>query len=236
MGETIGYGGEGQHYIGYLEMPVRPNGAAVLIAHGAPGISDHERGVAAKLAGRGYVALAADYHGDGAVLHDEPLMQRMEALKAGPELFRSALGQALATLQAMPEVSADRIAAVGYCLGGYGVLELARGGAPLNAVVGYHSLLPEANPEEARNIRGKLLILNATLDPYASLQSRIAFEKAMNDAGVDWRMILFGGTEHGFTMPQASDFAMPYVSYNARSTERAWRAMLDFFSETIDIT
>ncbi|MDB5698116.1 MAG: hypothetical protein JWN69_920, partial [Alphaproteobacteria bacterium] len=125
----------GKRYLGTLAMPKRPNGAAVLIAHAAPGAGDHDRAVARRLAGLGYVALAADYHGDGEMIPIAELRPRIDALAADPTVVRAALGAALAALASLPGVEAARIAAIGYCFGGFASLELARGGADVAAVV-----------------------------------------------------------------------------------------------------
>src|SRR5271167_3201800 len=93
-----------KRYVGHLAIPDQPNGAAVLIAHGGPGVSDHERGIAVRLAGLGYVALAADYHGDGQILDGVVFQQRMKELLADPTPFRTALGAGLEVLRAQPAV------------------------------------------------------------------------------------------------------------------------------------
>ena len=224
----------GRSYTGYLATPDAPNGAAVLIAHNAPGIGDHERDVARRLAERGYVALAADGHGEGRTLQGDELGARMGVLMKDPAELRTVLGGALAALTAQPGVDAARVAAIGYCFGGYSVLELARGGADLSAVVGFHSGLPVERPEDAGAIKAKVLILNATIDPYVPPEERALFETQMNAAGIDWRMVLYGGTEHAFTVREAASFGMPGIGYHARNDERSWRAMLDLFGESID--
>jgi dienelactone hydrolase len=63
---------------------------------------------------------------------------------------------------------------------------------------------------------------------------RSKFETQMNAAGVDWQMLLFGGVRHAFTMQNAANFGNPDIAYNKSADERSWRAMLDFFGETID--
>jgi dienelactone hydrolase len=224
----------GQSYTGWLETPGAPNGAAVLIAHNAPGLGDHERAVARRLAALGYVALAADLHGGGRVLEAGELGPRMALLMGDPAHLRGSLGAALEALKAQAGVEADRIAAVGYCFGGFSVLELARGGADIAAVVGFHSTLPTQRPEDARAIKGKVLLCTATMDPYVPMEDRIAFESQMNDAGVDWWMALYGGTQHAFTVEGAEQFGMPGIAYSEQSDERSWRAMRDLFAETID--
>ena len=54
-----------------------------------------------------------------------------------------------------PRTDTNRLAAIGYCFGGTLSLELARGGADLKAVVGFHSGLATARPEDARNITAR---------------------------------------------------------------------------------
>ena len=227
-------GAAGARYLGYLALPERANGAAVLVAHAAPGLGDHDRAVARRLAGLGYVALAADYHGEGEVIPIAELRLRIDALAADPAPLREALGAALAALAAQPGVDPARIAAIGYCFGGFAALELARGGADVAAVVGFHSGLPIDRPEEAYAIKAKVLILNGADDPVVPTEKRLAFEAQMNAAGVDWQMHLYGGIQHSFTMQGVEKFGLPGMAYDRRADDRSWRAMLDFFGETID--
>ena len=91
---------------------------------------------------------------------------------------------------------------MGYCFGGTAVLELARVAAPMSpAVIGLHAGLPVNRPEDARNIKGKVLILSGAADPMVGPDMRQKFEAQMNEAGVDWRMYLYGGAVHAFTIP-----------------------------------
>jgi dienelactone hydrolase len=226
---------DGPGYVGYLARPRVWNGAGVVIAHSAPGIGAHEREVAERLAGLGYVALAADCHGGGVTLHGPELQARMDAHVADPRALRAALDAAAAELQrqASAALGRDRVAAIGYCFGGFAVLEWARGGAEVAAVVGFHALLPTARAQEAQAIRARVLVLNATRDPYVPAAMRAAFEDQMDAAGVDWRMVLYGGTEHAFTMRDAASFSMPGIAYHSQNAARSWRAMLDLFAETV---
>ena len=82
-------------------------------------------------------------------------------------------------------------------------LELARGGAPLAAVVGFHSGLATVRPDDATNITGKVLVCIGAEDPLIPAQQRVDFEKEMRAGGVDWRMNLYGGAAHSFTNPNA---------------------------------
>ncbi len=223
----------GKRYLGFLAAPVRPTGPAVLVAHNAPGVSDFERGVARRLAQAGYVALCADYIGEGEVLSMQAIGPRLGPLLADTTLVREPITAALAALLRQSGVDHDRMAAIGYCFGGAAVLELARTGAPLRAVVGFHSGLPVTRPQDNKNIRGKVLLLQGAADPLVPPEVRTTFEVQMNEAAVDWRMILYGRTQHAFTVPGSENMGMAGVAYDKASDERSWRAMLDLFEESI---
>ena len=226
-------GRDGERYVGYLAMPDHPEGPAVLLAHNAPGVSDFERTIAQRLAGLGYVVLCADYIGDGEVLAMDAIGLRLGSAIADTTLLRDAITAGLSALIAQPSVDAGRVAAIGYCLGGAAVLELARGGAEVAAVIGFHSSLPVTHPEDNRNIRGKILIQTGAADPMVPPDIRTTFEAQMNEASVDWRMILHGGILHAFTVPGADAYGMSGLRYDRRADERSWRAMLDLFEESI---
>ncbi|ARS26946.1 dienelactone hydrolase family protein [Sphingomonas sp. KC8] len=235
--ENVEYRGpDDRRYVGFLVLPDKPNGAAVLIAHNAPGVSEFERGIAVRLAKKGYTAFCADYVGDGEVLTMEALGPRIQPYFEDPSRIRPVMETALGVLTAQNSVDRNRVAAIGYCFGGAAVLELGRSGADVSAIVGFHSSLPVNRPEDARNIRGKVLIQHGTADPLIAPDTRAAFEAQMDAAGVDWRMILYGGTQHGFTVPGSEKMGMAGVAYHLTSDERSWRAMLDLFNESIDLS
>jgi dienelactone hydrolase len=122
---------------------------------------------------------------------------------------------------------------MGYCFGGTTVLELARSGADVAAVVGLHAGLPVNRPEDARNIKGKVLILSGAADPMVGPEMRQKFEAQMNEAGVDWRMYLYGGAAHAFTIAGVDELGMPGMAYHALTDARSWEAVLDILEETI---
>jgi dienelactone hydrolase len=207
---------------------------AVLIAHEGNGLDEFQRTRPDQLAELGYVALALDYHGGGRVYADpQDMLARIEELGGDLDHVR-ALGQAgLDILTAQPRTDPDRLAAIGYCFGGALVLELARSGADLKAVVGFHPGLTPSRPEDSVKITGKVLVCIGTEDPIVPLEARLAFEQDMRAGGVDWRMNLYGGAEHSFTHPRATGDVghLPGVRYHRPSDERSWRAMLDLFDE-----
>jgi dienelactone hydrolase len=229
----VEYDADGTLMVGRLALPdgqgLRP---AVLIAHEGPGLDDHQKDRASRFAELGYVALALDYHGGGKLLADrDEMMARLAVLSDDPDRTRALANAGLTVLLREPRADASKVAAVGYCFGGTVVLELARGGADIKGVVGFHPGLGTLRPEDARNITGKVLVCVGSEDPFIPVEQRLAFEAEMRSAGVDWRMNLYGGAEHSFTHPWAELVDLPGVKYHQPSYERSWRAMLDLFDE-----
>lgn len=232
--KDIEYAAEGSTMVGRLALPdgedKRP---AVLIAHEGLGLDDYQKSRADRLAELGYVAFALDYHGGGKPLNDRnEMMTRLATLWENPERTRALAGAGLEMLVAEPRTDASKVAAIGYCFGGALVLELARGGADIKAVIGFHPRLATVRPQDARHIKGKVLVCTGTEDPLIPVEERLAFEDEMRGAGVDWRMNLYGGAEHSFTHPWAEVVDLPGIKYHQPSDERSWRAMLDLLDET----
>jgi dienelactone hydrolase len=155
---------------------------------------------------------------------------RLEALLAQPDDMRAVAQTGLDVLLAEPRADASRVAAVGYCFGGTLVLDFARSGADLKAVVGFHPGLRTSRPTEANAITGKILVCIGADDPFVPVEQRLAFEEEMQAGGVDWRMNVYGGVGHSFTHPWAKR-QMPGIEYDEVADRRSWRAMLDLFDE-----
>ena len=137
----------------------------------------------------------------------------------------------LKVLRAEANADPSRIAAIGYCFGGTTVLELARSGADLRGVVSFHGGLDTPNPEDAKNIKGKVLILHGADDPFAPKEQVLALEDEMRKAGVDYQVHLYGGAVHAFTVPEAGNDPSQGAAYNASADKRSWEAMKQFFNE-----
>ena len=112
-------------------------------------------------------------------------------------------------------------------------LELARSGADIKAVVGFHSGLATTAPKtDAKAIKARILVCIGGDDPFIPLEQRADFEKEMRDAGVDWQMNLYGNTVHSFTNPNAANAKRPdALRYSAEADKRSWKSMQDLFAE-----
>ena len=236
-GVKIAYSAEGVEFVGTLFAPAGKDLApGVLVAHESPGITAHTLDAAERLSQLGFVTLAVDYQGGGQVVEDrEEMMRRYAWFMEDPSHIRARMSAALEALQAQPGVVPTRVAAVGYCYGGTAALELARSGADLKAVVGFHSGLGTARPQDAANIKAKVLVQIGADDPVIPPEQRQGFEQEMTAGGVDWRMVVFGRTGHSFTNPEADGWGMPGFAYHAENDRRSWQAMKDLFAETLGL-
>ena len=234
---VVEYHHQGQRYVGLLAVPegdgLRP---AILVCHEGPGLDDHAKSRAQGLADLGYVAFALDYHGDGVPITDRAeMMAKLGELRNDPEAIRGLARAGLAQLLTHPMADPSRVAAIGYCFGGTMSLELARGGDDIKAIVGFHSGLITARPQDASQISGAVLVCIGADDPMIPPEQRLAFEEEMRAGGVDWRMNVYGNAVHSFTNPNADGMGMPGVKFHAPTDQRSWRAMLDLFDEVFGL-
>src|SRR5579862_6032985 len=113
---------EGEGY-GYLALPASGSGPGLIVIQEWWGLTTHMAHTADRLAGEGYVALAPDLYG-GATTHDEG-----EALQLLLELpvdrATRDLRGAVDYLLSRDEVIGETVGAVGFCMGGAFVLQLA---------------------------------------------------------------------------------------------------------------
>ena len=218
---------------GYLADDGRPGARpGVVLFPEATGVGDHVIERARRLAALGYVVLAADPYGDGRQAQDLPqAIELMNAVRSDVGRWRARAQAALDALCAQPGVDRTKVAAIGYCFGGSTALELGRSGAPLSAVVSFHGGLAAPKPEDAKNIRAKVLVCHGADDSLVPPEQVAAFEALMRDTKVDWQLCVYGGAVHSFTNPDADKLGNPAFAYNAAADRRSWAAMLSVFEE-----
>ncbi len=204
----------------------------VLVMPEAFGLGPHAKSRAERIAQLGYVALAGDPYGNGLIAKDlQEAMKHAGSLREDPAKFRQRGRAALEKLAALPQVDPNRLAAIGYCMGGTFALELARDGANLRGVVSFHGGLESKMPATSGKTKAKVLVCTGADDPFVPIAQVNAFEEEMTKAGVDWQVISYGGTVHSFTNPDAASAGVPGLAYNKSADERSWQAMTSFFAE-----
>jgi len=203
----------------------------VMVAHAWAGRSEFECNKARALAELGYAGFALDVFGKGVLGSGTEENQKLIApFLEDRALLQSRLTVALDTFKSQTEVDADRLAAIGFCFGGLGVLDLARMGTDIRGVVSFHGLFMPPTNIEGTQIKAKILALHGNDDPMVPVDTVVALEKELTAAGADWQIHTYGNTLHAFTKPEANDPGLGAV-YNEEADRRSWQAMKNFLQE-----
>jgi len=188
---------------------------------------------ARQIAGADYVVLVADVYGKGKRPKDvKEASAFSKALRNDRATLRTRIEKSVAVLKAQAgrtPLDAGRIAALGFCFGGTTVLELARAGSDVAAVVSLHGGLSTPLPANDGAVRTSILVLNGADDAGVTGVDIAAFGKEMDAAGADWQFVNFSGAVHCFAEADAN--SPPNCVYNERAATRAFRMMHDFLRE-----
>jgi dienelactone hydrolase len=182
---------------------------------------------AQKMAGDKYVALVADMYGEGKTCEGPPTSQEwMMAVRADRVEGRKRANAAMACLVAEADKrgigDSSKKAAVGFCFGGGNVLELARSGADVNAVVSLHGDLQTTMPAKAGRHQGR-----GVRDPRlegsgrAEGRPRRARRPRWTASGANWQMLDFGGRLHSFAEEETMMKGMPNITPAPRTRPSA---------------
>ena len=118
--------------------------------------------------------------------------------------------------------------------GGQVILEMARAGANLDAVVTFHGILSTSNPAAKGYVNSRILVLHGESDPYAPLEQVEALRSEMTAAGADFDTVVYPGVEHAFTQPYAEHANMEGISFSAEADAASWASMLALLDEIYD--
>jgi dienelactone hydrolase len=225
--ETMRCEHDGLALEGFAAIP--PGGSrqpAVLVMHSALGLRHMMKEKVALLAEQGYAAFATDMYGVGADLGSpEAAGRHYMELMDNPDRLRQRTVAWFEAVAARDDVDPRRIAAIGYCFGGKCVLELARSGADVKAVVSYHGILTTHAPARAGDIKGEVAAYCGLKDPYAPLADIEALRRELTAASARYQITEFAEAAHGFTDPQAEG-GQPGIAYNAIADRVSWAGTL----------
>lgn len=233
---TIKYKDGDQECIGYFawnDAVIAPL-AGVLVVHEWWGLDDFARGRAKQLAAQGYVAFVADMYGDGKTVdHPKDAGEMAAKVRMNVEAWRKRAQAALDVLKAQPECDPKRVAAIGYCFGGSTALQLAYSGADLRAVVTFHAALPTPTPEEAQNIKAKIVVQHGADDAFIPPAAIASFREALDKAGTKYEFVTYPGAVHSFTVPGADARKLQGMKYDKPADSASWRKLIATFDATL---
>jgi dienelactone hydrolase len=233
--KTLEYTNGKTKFIGHLASDEVRGGRrpGIVVFPEAFGLGEHARQSAERLAQLGYVALAADINGEGALYEDmAQLGPVIQSFYTDRSEWRARARAALDALLAQPQVDGARVAAIGYCFGGTTALELARTGASLAAIATFHAGLMAELPEDSGRIRAKVLVCHGAEDPLVKKDAVDTVMAELRRDKADWQVVYYGNAMHSFTNPAANKLGVPGLGYDKKADERSWAAMRHLFDET----
>jgi dienelactone hydrolase len=194
----------------------------VLVVHDWTGLQDYAKERAKQIAALGYVAFAPDIYGKDI----RPTDPKECAVCAGSyrkdlPLLRRRVITGLDQLKSRPQVDGKRLGAIGYCFGGSCVLELARSGAAVQAVVSFHGGLATTAPAAENVIKGKILICHGGADAHVNKEVP-AFREEMLKSKASMEFVTYDDAQHGFTKPGPA--------YQEKADKESWAAMKKLFA------
>lgn len=235
--KPVDYAVDGKTHRGYLvydDTHATPRPLVMMVPNWL-GNNDANRKQAQTIAGSEYVIFLADMYGvDSRPANPGEAGKAVKALYGDRALMRSRAAASLdaavasATERKLP-VDLKRRAAIGFCFGGATVLEMARAGSDLAAVVSFHGNLSLAAPAQDQPIRSRILVLHGDADPHVPPSEVQAFTDEMRAKKPDWELVSFGGAVHSFSDPNANQPG--YSTYDAKVARRAFALMRDYLAE-----
>ena len=207
---------------------------AVLVVHEWWGLGEYARSRAKQLAELGYIAMAVDMYGNGRTAEDPGGAQTLATpFYMNPQLAKTRLDAAITKLKTYAQTDTSKMAAIGYCFGGFIVLNAAKLGADLKGVVSFHGNLLGA-PVNKDLLKANVLVCHGEADNFVPPAEVNAFKKSMDSISASYTFKSYPNAVHAFTNPQATEtgkkFNMP-VAYNASADSTSWNDMKTFFAK-----
>jgi dienelactone hydrolase len=203
----------------------------ILLVHQGGGLTEHTKERARMLAELGYVAFALDLYGDVATSMEQA-MALIGTLQNDAPLLRRRAAAGLEVLKAQAHADTSRLAAIGYCFGGWTVLEMARMEAGLGCVVAFHPGLNGLPETDERAVTCKVMVCAGDKDPLIAPAARERLIALMNAAKADWQLLTYGRAGHSFTDKSVDAMGIAHFNYDADTDKRSWAAMRQLFDET----
>jgi len=198
------------------------------------GLTDIAVKKAEMIAGKDYVILLTDMYGAKVrPTSDKEAMNAISPLLGDRALMRKRIDYALDQLKAQAKdapIDPERLAAIGFCFGGGAVLDLARSGADVRAVISFHGILTTDKPELAKQIKARVLAMNGA-DDEATMPDANKFTDEMRMSPADWQFAVMGHAVHCFTETEATS-ATGNCRYNATVAARSYKLMRLWLAES----
>ena len=197
------------------------------------GLTDYGKRRARALANLGYISMVVDMYGNGKTVEDPQSAGELASVfYKNPSRAKKQVDVAIEHLKKYSQTDHSKIGAIGYCFGGFVVLNAAKLGSDLKGVVSIHGGLAGAEPDKNR-MKAKVLVCHGADDPFENPNVE-NFKNEMEEAGADYRFIVYPCATHAFSNPNATakgeKYNMP-IKYNEEADNSSWNEMKEFFEK-----
>jgi carboxymethylenebutenolidase len=224
MGQRVEFQSNRHKCQGYLAMPAKGRGPAVVVIQEWWGLVPHIEDLVERFAQEGFLSIAPDlYHGKTTKSPDEAgkLLMELDADRAQEEIAGAG-----AYLLKLPECTSKTYGVVGFCMGGalaqYDATRDANVGAAISFYGGFRKVDMKWD-----NLRAPLLLIYGENDKGVPAEQGRELAKKLTLAGKNVSLEIYPNADHAFfndTRPQV---------HNVEASQHAWGKTLDFFGKNI---
>jgi carboxymethylenebutenolidase len=220
-GRMVEFPSNGGTSRGYLSTPESGRGPGVVVIQEWWGLVDHIKDVANRFAAEGFVALAPDlYHGETTREPDEAgkLMMALNIDQAAKDLRG-----AVQYLLQQGGATGDKVATVGFCMGGQLALYAATvSPGQVGAVANFYGIHPAVQPDLSK-LRAAVLGAFADQDTFTPPDAVRELEGKLRQQGVPTDFKIYEGANHAFFNDTRKDV------YHQSHAKDAWDRTLRWF-------
>ncbi len=234
--EVVSYNSDGLTLKGFVayDENIKGKRPVILVVHEWWGLNDYSKMRARQLAALGYLAMAVDMFGDGRTAANPKEAQAFTIpYYKDLQLVKSRLDAAINKIKENPLADTRKIAAIGYCFGGFVVLNAAKLGSDLKGVVSFHGGLVGA-PADKKLLKAKILVCHGGADKFVTGEDVSVFKREMDSIHADYQFKTYANATHAFTNPDATkigkEFNLP-IEYNAKADVDSWNDMKAFLTK-----
>ena len=233
--KPVQYKDENQILNGFKIAPIKKSieKPGILILPAWKGIDQLSKDTADKLSKLGYYAFIADIYGEGNYPKDNSEAGNNAGYyKKNFEAYQKRISLALKQL-ILAGANPNNIVVIGYCFGGTGALEAARGHLNVKGAVSFHGGLGKDEFRPTDPITAKILVCHGADDPYESTEEILNYQKEMRDSKADWQMIYYANAVHSFTNPESGNDNSKGAAYNEKAAKRSFEHLQLFLNEVL---
>ncbi|HSP08651.1 MAG TPA: dienelactone hydrolase family protein [Candidatus Dormibacteraeota bacterium] len=211
---------------GYLALP---DGGGrhpgVVVIHEAYGLNGNIKSIARRFAGEGYAALAVDLFSgrNRAVCMSRYMAGMLLGSVNRHGIFD--LKSALTMLAKMPQVDAQRMGAIGFCLGGGFAIAWACTDSRLKAIAPFYGV----NPRPLQVARRLCPVVGSYPEKDFTARAGRSLEQALDRSGIAHDIKVYPGARHSF-------FNEAGRAYDKEAADDSWRRVMTFFGEHLGAT